>query len=105
MQYEILKLIISHKQTKLTVIGDKEQAIYTGLGAVVKGKKELEQFFDLDKGIEEKRLTGCFRSSQRVINHYLRYQYAVYEVRSLSELNDFPSEVHLESAFDKTQLP
>ncbi len=105
MQYEILKLIISHKQTKLTVIGDKEQAIYTGLGAVVKGKKELEQFFDLDKGIEEKRLTGCFRSSQRVINHYLRYQDAGYAVSALSELKDFPSVVHLESAVDKTQLP
>lgn len=105
MQYEILKLIISHKQTKLTMIGDKEQAIYTGLGAVVKDKKELEHFFDLDKGIEEKRLTGCFRSSQRVINHYLRYQDAGYPVNALSELKDFPSVVHLESAVDKTQLP
>ncbi|HAS6180261.1 TPA: AAA family ATPase [Vibrio vulnificus] len=105
MQYEILKLIISHKQTRLTMIGDKEQAIYTGLGAVVKDKKELEHFFDLGKGIEEKRLTGCFRSSQRVINHYLRYQDAGYEVSALSKLKDFPSVVHLESTVDKTQLP
>ncbi|EMF8921256.1 ATP-dependent helicase [Vibrio parahaemolyticus] len=105
MQYELLKLIISHKQTKLTMIGDKEQAIYTGLGAVVKDKKELEHFFDLGKGIEEKRLTGCFRSSQRVINHYLRYQDADYSVSALSKLKDFPSVVHLESTVDKTQLP
>lgn len=105
MQYEILKLIITHKQTKLTMIGDKEQAIYTGLGAVVKDKKELEHFFDLGKGIEEKRLTGCFRSSQKVINHYLRYQDAGYAVSASSKLKDFPSVVHLESTVDKTQLP
>ncbi|MEZ8230873.1 UvrD-helicase domain-containing protein [Vibrio splendidus] len=104
MQYEILRLIIIHKQTKITMIGDKEQAIYTGLGAVVKDKKELEDFFELDQGIEEMRLTGCFRSSQRIIEHYLKYQDTGYEVTAMSELNKFPSVVHLESEIDKTQL-
>ncbi|MCU8072470.1 UvrD-helicase domain-containing protein [Shewanella sp. SM32] len=103
MQYEILKLIIIQKQTKITLIGDKEQAIYTGLGAIVKNKNELKVFFELS-AIEEKRLTGCFRSSQKIVDHYLRYQDSGYEVKAVSELSNFPSTVHLESNIDKTQL-
>ncbi|WP_299807808.1 ATP-dependent helicase [uncultured Shewanella sp.] len=104
IQYEILKLIITHKSTKITLIGDVEQAIYTGLGAIVKDKSELENFFDLKSCIEEKMLTGCFRSSQKIIDHYIRYQDAGYKVKATSKLIDFNSVVDLQQDIDKSQL-
>ncbi|MBJ9953035.1 ATP-dependent helicase [Acinetobacter baumannii] len=104
MQYEILKCIIRQKQTKITMIGDSEQAIYTGLGAVVKSKTELESFFELDFSLQEKRLTGCFRSSQKIINHYLKYQEEGYKINSKSDLRDYPSVVHLEKSIHKDDL-
>ncbi|HEF8917619.1 TPA: UvrD-helicase domain-containing protein, partial [Klebsiella pneumoniae] len=67
IQYEILRLIVTKKNTIVSLIGDKEQAIYTGLGAVVKDRCELMDFFELD-GLAEMRLTGCFRSSQSIID-------------------------------------
>ncbi|MDC4473689.1 ATP-dependent helicase [Acinetobacter baumannii] len=104
MQYEILKCIIKQKQTKITLIGDREQAIYTGLGAIVKSKSELESFFELDFSLQEKRLTGCFRSSQKIINHYLKYQDEGYEIDSKSNLRNYPSVVHLERSLHKDNL-
>ncbi|MCT9979475.1 ATP-dependent helicase [Acinetobacter sp. I-MWF] len=104
MQYEILRCIIRQKQTKITMIGDKEQAIYTGLGAIVKSKSELESFFELDFSLQEKRLTGCFRSSQKIINHYLKYQEEGYIIESKSDLRDYPSVVHLEKTIHKDNL-
>lgn len=104
MQYEILKFIIKQKQTKITLIGDREQAIYTGLGAIVKNKSELESFFELDHPLQEKRLTGCFRSSQKIIDHYLKYQDEGYKITSRSVLKNYQSIVHLESEVYKDNL-
>ncbi len=104
MQYEILKCIIIQKQTKITLIGDREQAIYTGLGAIVKSKTDLEIFFELDFPLQEKRLTGCFRSSQRVIDHYLKYQDEGYKIDSKSDLINYPSIVHLDRSLHKDNL-
>ncbi|MDS7930085.1 ATP-dependent helicase [Acinetobacter sp. V91_7] len=104
MQYEILKCIIKQKQTKITLIGDREQAIYTGLGAIVKSKSELESFFELDFSLQEKRLTGCFRSSQKIINHYPKYQDEGYGIDSKSNLRNYPSVVHLERSLHKDNL-
>jgi superfamily I DNA/RNA helicase len=103
IQYEIFKLIILRKLSIITLVGDKEQAIYTGLGAVVKDKKEIENYFEMDT-ICEKRLTGCFRSSQRLIDYYKKYQDDKHHIESKSALKDFNSVVHLESNIDKTQL-
>ncbi|PKF48730.1 hypothetical protein AT251_24025 [Enterovibrio nigricans] len=69
LQYEILKLIISEQKSNTTFIGDQEQAIYTGLGAEVKGKAELIDYFALGT-LHDLSLTGCFRSSQRIIDFY-----------------------------------
>lgn len=104
MQYEMLKFIIKQKQTKITLIGDREQAIYTGLGAIVKNKSELECFFELDHPLQEKRLTGCFRSSQKIIDHYLKYQDEGYKITSRSVLKNYQSIVHLESEVYKDNL-
>ncbi|OWO82319.1 ATP-dependent DNA helicase [Photorhabdus luminescens] len=103
MQYEILRLIVSKKNTLVTFIGDKEQAIYTGLGAVVKNRNELLDYFHLEE-LTEMKLTGCFRSSQSIIDFYSKYKDDVYDINSLSELKTFPSVTLKESDVDITQL-
>lgn len=103
IQYEILRLIVTKKNTIVSLIGDKEQAIYTGLGAVVKDRCELMGFFELD-GLAEMRLTGCFRSSQSIIDFYSKYKDEPYKIHSLSAYNEFKSVVVTESAIDFTQL-
>lgn len=103
VQYEILRLIVSKKNTVVTFIGDKEQAIYTGLGAVVKNKNQLQDYFDL-KELTEMRLTGCFRSSQLIIDFYKKYKDDVYHINSVSEIKEFPSVILKEKNVDITQL-
>lgn len=73
IQYEILRFIIEKGKSKITLIGDQEQAIYTGLGAEIKNKEELIDYFKLER-LEDMALTGCFRSSQRIIDFYKKYQ-------------------------------
>ncbi|HIF9193117.1 TPA: UvrD-helicase domain-containing protein [Photobacterium damselae] len=103
LQYEILKLIISERKSNITLIGDQEQAIYTGLGAEVKGKAELIDYFALDT-LHDLSLTGCFRSSQRIVDFYKKYQDGGLDIESKSNLKEFESVVHLEQDIDKSQL-
>ncbi|HFF8779912.1 TPA: UvrD-helicase domain-containing protein, partial [Klebsiella pneumoniae] len=103
IQYEILRLIVSKRNSLVTFIGDKEQAIYTGLGAVVKNREELFDYFNLEE-LEEMRLTGCFRSSQSIIDFYSKYKDDAYYINSLSELKTFPSVILKENSVDITQL-
>ncbi|ELB2963266.1 ATP-dependent helicase [Vibrio parahaemolyticus] len=103
LQYEILKLIISERKSNITLIGDQEQAIYTGLGAEVKGKAELIDYFALE-ALHDLSLTGCFRSSQRIIDFYTKYQDGGLSIESKSDLKEFESVVHLEQGIDKSQL-
>ncbi|MEZ8296174.1 ATP-dependent helicase [Vibrio splendidus] len=103
LQYEILKLIINERKSNITLIGDQEQAIYTGLGAEVKGKADLIDYFALDQ-LHELSLTGCFRSSQRIVDFYKKYQDGGLDIESKSDLKEFKSVVHQEQSIDKSQL-
>lgn len=77
--------------------------LYTGLGAVVKNKNQLQDYFDL-KELTEMRLTGCFRSSQLIIDFYKKYKDDVYHINSVSEIKEFPSVILKEKNVDITQL-
>lgn len=103
IQYEIVRMISSSKKTTLTFIGDVEQAIYTGLGAEVKNKAELQSFFGFPS-LTELKLTGCFRSSQRIVDFYTKYQDSGYNINSLSKLKSFPSVTHLERDIELNKL-
>ena len=103
LQYEILKAMYSEKNNVLTLIGDKEQAIYTGLGAIVKSKEELSEYFGIND-LVDMNLTGCFRSSQSIINFYSNYKDGKFNINSLSNFKDFPSVILKESSIEKSQL-
>ena len=103
LQYEILRSIYKEKNNAITLIGDKEQAIYTGLGAVVKDKKELSDYFGI-VNLTGMNLTGCFRSSQSIVDFYSKYKDSKLKINSLSKLKDFKSVIYKESSIDKSQL-
>ncbi|HFT3433940.1 TPA: UvrD-helicase domain-containing protein [Klebsiella variicola] len=103
LQYEILRAIYSESNNILTLIGDKEQAIYTGLGAVVKNKKELSEYFNI-VNLVNMNLTGCFRSSQLIVGFYSKYKDSKFKITALSKLKDFKSVIYNESSIDKSQL-
>ena len=71
-QYEILSLLHSKQQEiNLAFVGDANQAIYSKLGGIAKTKDELEALFDTH--FEELFLSGCYRSTQTIIDFYSKF--------------------------------
>ena len=72
LQYQILGLLTNNDTDKnIFVVGDVNQAIYSGIGGVIKNKEELEEIFG--KPFIEKNLTGCYRSNQKIIDLYKHF--------------------------------
>lgn len=92
-QYSIMREILKHGNTKICLIGDVDQAIYTGLGAIVKNQTEICQEFSLKK-IEVMTLSGCFRSTQKIIDFYSEFQDQKISIIS-QQHSTFPKEVLL----------
>ena len=84
LQYAILSQIITanNGKTILFFVGDKDQAIYGTLGGVAKSLEEIRQTFG-NINIQEKKLSGNYRSCQRVIDYYRNYQTTNIEIESL----------------------
>lgn len=82
-QYDIISLISNTKsEMPVFFIGDKNQAIYGGIGGIAKDAPELNRMFH--RTFDEKILNGCYRSSQRIIDYYSNFQVTHTEIRSLS---------------------
>lgn len=72
LQYQILSLIYkSSKRFNMFFVGDPNQAIYTGLGGVVKSKNDLEMVFETE--FNECLLDKCYRSNQEIIDFYRKF--------------------------------
>ena len=66
-QYEILSFLFkANDKMNLVFVGDVNQAIYTGLGGVAKTRIELQNIFGTS--FEELYLSGCYRSTQEIID-------------------------------------
>ena len=102
-QYDILGSIIRHSQTHVTLVGDVDQAIYTGLGAVVKNAEQIKNEFSLSS-INEKTLSGCFRSTQRIIDFYRNFQDTPIDINSLSNLDPSSTAVEYTSDINRDDL-
>ncbi|WP_218723506.1 ATP-dependent helicase [Pseudomonas bubulae] len=92
-QYSIMREILKHGNTKICLIGDVDQAIYTGLGAVVKNQAEVCQEFSL-KNIQVMTLSGCFRSTQQIIDFYSEFQDQKISIKS-QQYSTFPRQALL----------
>lgn len=85
-QYQILgKIAQADKTIKYMFVGDSDQAIFTSLGGVVKSKTDIEEITGLD--FVSKKLDGCYRSTQRIVNLYSQFQGNGYSINSLADYN------------------
>jgi superfamily I DNA/RNA helicase len=69
LQYGIVSCIVrsGEGRTKVFCVGDANQAIYDSLGAVSKTPTEIAEEFGLER-IEQRPLSGNYRSTQRILN-------------------------------------
>ncbi|PCJ56542.1 MAG: ATP-dependent DNA helicase [Planctomycetota bacterium] len=102
-QYKILEKIIRHQNSILTFIGDVDQAIYTNLGAIAKNADQLKNDFQLDH-IEVKNLSGCFRSTQRIIDFYKSFQDENINIVSKMIAPQEPSNINYKKNINRGEL-
>lgn len=102
LQYQILGLICKKSaDIKIFTVGDPNQAIYEGLGGVIKTKDELEKVFG--SPFKEMFLTGCYRSHQEIIDFYKNF--CCQKVEIYSKTNDYiEPEVKVIKSLNRTCL-
>lgn len=102
-QYQILgQLAKSDKSIKFMFIGDPNQAIFTSLGGVVKNKQELEKITGLN--FVEKKLDGCYRSTQKIVDLYSQFQTDKYTITSLAKHNQEIGVIKYDKSTHKNNL-
>lgn len=103
LQYIILAQIINENtKINLLFVGDVNQAIYRNLGGVAKSADEIRALFPIK--FEEKTLVGCYRSTQRIVDYYVKYEVAPTGVVSVSEIKDRKGTISLDQNTTKEKL-
>ena len=87
LQYKILSSIVkADKKIQVTFVGDTDQAIYGGLGGVAKTCDELQKEFGVK--FLERKLDGCYRSTQRIVDYYSYFQLKGMKIQAVSDIKD-----------------
>ena len=103
LQYLILsKIYKANKSITLMFVGDANQAIYGSLGGVAKTKQELETLYETD--FDSMSLRGCYRSTQRLVDLYSRFEVSRTEAHSVAKHKDEPGEIHFFDSVYYTDL-
>lgn len=86
LQYGILSEIVKNSfgATKIFIVGDANQAIYSSLGGVAKSYDEIKEEFGISE-LCHLQLTGNYRSTQRIIDLSLNFQEDDTEIESLTD--------------------
>ena len=84
LQYEILSEIVnSNKSINVMFVGDTNQGIFGGLGGEAKKAKDLAELFQIK--FHEDTLSGCYRSTNRIIDFYSNFEVSKTGAHSLSD--------------------
>lgn len=103
LQYSILaKIYNANKSISLMFVGDVNQAIYGTLGGVAKCKAELEALYKTT--FKEMSLTGCYRSTSRVVKLYSNFEVSKTGVYSVAEIKDVAGTINYSRSFSKENL-
>lgn len=103
LQYSILaKIYKAEKSISLMFVGDVNQAIYGSLGGVAKSKAELDALYETT--FEEMSLTGCYRSTNRVVNLYRNFEVCETGVCSVAEIKDAAGTINYCRSVSKDNL-
>lgn len=78
------------------------KAIYGSLGGVAKTKQELETLYETD--FDSMSLRGCYRSTQRLVDLYSRFEVSRTEAHSVAKHKDELGEIHFFDSVYYTDL-
>ena len=85
IQYKIISEIFKcNNRILLSFVGDINQAIYSELGGVALTKSQLDNLFETN--FNELSLSGCYRSTQQVIDYYRKYQVHSGDIQAVSAI-------------------
>lgn len=102
-QYNILSLIYKEKpQILLLFVGDPNQSIYKGIGAITKTKEDLECLFG--NSFRELSLEGCYRSTEKIVEYYKNFQNIKKETYSLCDKKNEKSIISYNKHINKSEL-
>lgn len=102
-QYLIIAEIFkSNKKINMVFVGDVNQAIYGNLGGIAKSKADIEQLFDVP--FESKNLSGCYRSTQNIIDYYTNFEIKNTGVYSVAKYKDLKGTIFYNKNINKTDL-
>ena len=103
LQYLILSTIYkSNRSIELMFAGDTNQAIYGSLGGVAKNQKELEELCDTT--FNAMSLTGCYRSTQRLVDLYRKFEIAKTKAYSVAKYREECGQINYCSSVDRKDL-
>lgn len=103
LQYSILaKIYKANKSISLMFVGDVNQAIYGSLGGVAKCKAELDALYETT--FKEMSLTGCYRSTDRVVNLYRNFEVLETGVCSVAKIKDVAGTINYCRSVSKENL-
>lgn len=90
LQYAIVEEIANsntRKGLQINFFGDPNQAIYGSLGGIAKDLATLNSEFKT-LSFEEKTLSGCYRSTERIIKFYKGFMVNEYPIEAKGKLKD-----------------
>ena len=103
LQYKILSSIVrADKKIQVTFVGDTDQAIYGGLGGVAKTCDELQREFGIK--FLERKLDGCYRSTQRIVDYYSYFQLKGMKIQAVSDIKDEIGCLIYDNIINKSEL-
>lgn len=103
LQYKILSSIVrADKKIQVTFVGDTDQAIYGGLGGVEKTCDELQKEFGVK--FLERKLDGCYRSTQRIVDYYSYFQLKGMKIQAVSDIKDEIGCLIYDNTINKSEL-
>jgi Superfamily I DNA and RNA helicases len=103
LQYSILaKIFKANKSISLMFVGDVNQAIYGSLGGVAKNKAELDGLYETT--FKEISLTGCYRSTQRIVNLYKNFEVSQTNVCSMADIKNVIGTINYNKSISNENL-
>lgn len=84
-------------------VGDANQAIYSGLGGIAKTPEELAHQFGVS--FETANLTGCYRSTQRIIDYYSNFEVVPSTIEAISDIKNMQGTIFYDHTIYKDDLP
>lgn len=103
LQYQIIGVLTkTNNDIKVMFVGDTDQAIYGSLGGVAKNIGEIEEITGLN--LRQRKLDGCYRSTQRIIDYYTYFQNEPYKIISLYDRKEVAGTIILDTVIHKDDL-